>query len=330
LFALNIKQQLLNEQSEIIAVNQMVGLLHEQLQTAIDYKIFVYDPQSLDARSENWGIPLEVTATINKNIDFINFYLIQTLAALSLSAEEVKSYENLKKAIFPVEIVYDFSKKIKSKTFYFRQQTSINVLKTLGEQWGFYSSLYIVKPDLIKLQAIQRESNGENGFIWTAWDKKLFIRPYPVGLKTNDFLWNIYLTLKEIEQLTNFTVSPRGIFSQFKHGGLVVYEENGHGLVVAISDIGKGDWEYATTICEESELNGYKDWYLPTTEDLRAIYKNLYSIGIGGFFTNGLYDIESYWSSTKYAPNQPFVLEKNGIGTRYNIGQGIVRPVRRF
>ena len=56
MFALNIKQQLLNEQGEIKAVSEMVGLLHEPMQISFDYVIKSSDPKSLDAESKNWSI----------------------------------------------------------------------------------------------------------------------------------------------------------------------------------------------------------------------------------------------------------------------------------
>ena len=48
MFALNIKQQLLNEQGEIKAVSEMVGLLHEPMQISFDYIIKSSDLKSLD------------------------------------------------------------------------------------------------------------------------------------------------------------------------------------------------------------------------------------------------------------------------------------------
>ena len=51
IFALNIKQQLLNEQGEIKAVSEMVGLLHEPMQISFDYVIKSGDPKSLEAES---------------------------------------------------------------------------------------------------------------------------------------------------------------------------------------------------------------------------------------------------------------------------------------
>ena len=103
MFALNIKQQLLNEQGEVNAVREMVGLLHENMQISFDYEIQSSSPVSVDATSENWEIPLVVTATTNKNMDFCANYCIKTLEAISLTTEEIASYKSLNKAVFPID-----------------------------------------------------------------------------------------------------------------------------------------------------------------------------------------------------------------------------------
>ena len=40
-------------------------------------------------------------------------------------------------------------------------------------------------------------------------------------------------------------------------------------------------------------LNGYNDWFLPSKEELKLIYTNLNTIGIGGFSN------APYWTSTE-------------------------------
>ena len=75
--------------------------------------------------------------------------------------------------------------------------------------------------------------------------------------------------------MTGYTVKPRGVVSQFKHGGFVVYEENGHGLVAAIIDLGSMDWNSAKTACDELMLNGYSDWHLPSVAELNGLYFSL-------------------------------------------------------
>ena len=290
MFALNIKQQSLNEEGEIKAVSEMVGLLHEPMQISFDYVIKSSDPKSLDADNKNWEIPLMVTATTNKNIDFCANYCIKTLSALSLSSEEVTSYKSLNKAVFPININY----KGVAKTFYLRKQGSINALNTLASNWEFYTRTFIVQSGMdesygngkgqIHNFSGSRNYNNENKTI-------VFLT---TGQQAGTFSWQDKRTLAQIEKMTGYTVKPRGVISQFKHGGFVVYEKDGHGLVAAITDLGEMDWNSAKTACDELILNGYSDWYLPSKEELNSVYVNLKKVGAGGFALN------YYWSSTEF------------------------------
>jgi hypothetical protein len=292
LFAMNIKQQLLNEQGEIKAVSEMVGLLHEPMQISFDYAIKSSDPKSLDAESKRWEIPLVVTATTNKNIDFCANYCVKTLAALSLSSKEVTSYQSLNKAVFTVVINY----KGLTKTFYLRKKESINSLITLASQWEFYSRLFTV-------QSGMDESNGNGeGKIhnFKSWDYQYYsdtrnidLNFLTAGQQAAKFSWQDTRTLSQIEQMTGYKVKPRGVVSEFKHGGFVVYEENGHGLVAAISDLERLDWKSAKEACEKLISNGYSDWHLPSKEELNSVYDNLGRFGAGGFYKHSI-----YWGST--------------------------------
>ena len=329
LFALNIKQQSLNEQGEVKAVCEMVGLLHEPMQISFDYVIKSSDPKSLDAENKNWEIPLVVTATTNKNIDFCANYCIKTLAALSLSSEEVTSYQSLNKAVFPVVINYNGV----AKTFYLRKQSSINALITLIRQWKFYTRLYTVQSGMDELNG-----NGEGSIhdFGNIYNNQKTINFLTAGKIAATYSWMDKRTLSQIEQMTGYKVKPRGVVLQFKHGGFVVFEKNGHGLVAAITDFGgfycvgsisgSMDWNSAKTACDELILNGYSDWHLPSKEELNALYVNLKQLGVGGFATN------FYWSSTEDVSNDAW-LQHFGKGFQSNDGKsnlGNVRAVRAF
>ena len=98
--------------------------------------------------------------------------------------------------------------------------------------------------------------------------------------------------------MTGYSVRPRGVVSQFKHGGFVVFEKNGHGLVAAITDLGTMDWNSAKTACDELILNGYSDWHLPSKEELNSVFVNLKQVGVGGF-ASSRWACSRYWSLTR-------------------------------
>lgn len=323
MFALNIKQQLLNEQGEINAVAEMVGLLHEPMQISFDYAIKSSDPKSLDAESKNWEIPLVVTATCNKNIDFCANYFKKTLTALSLTSAEIQSYKSLNKQVFP----FAFNYLGQNITFYLRKQTSISVIKSFLSNWEFYTRLFVVKSGLDEYFSIGK---GRLFALFTNdnYDNKFITVSFPtVGKVAGIFTWNDERTLTEINQMTGYLVNPRGVISSFKYGGYVVWENDGHGLVAALCDLGKFDWENAKIACEELVMNGYSDWYLPSKQELNSLYENMKEIRVGGF------DLSDYWSSTiekgDFMWKQYFTNGGQNVG-HVKFDKCIVRAVRFF
>ena len=298
MFALNIKQQLLNEQGEIKAVAEMVGLLHESMQISFDFEIKSSDPKSLDAESKNWEIPLLVTVTCNENMDFCANYFINTLAALSLPINEVETYKSLGKIVFPIDVTY----KNQTLTYYLRKKSSVSAIQSLTSNWEFYTRLF-------SLQSGMDESfgNGKNGleFLFADYYGAISIN-YPTnGQQVATFSWNDKRTLAEIEQMTGYSVRPRGVVSNFKYGGFVMSELDrigtqldslkGVGFVIAVCDVGSYNFTDAETVCDELALNGYNDWRLPSLDELKIIFN--YTKGLG--VELGLEKNQFYWSSSK-------------------------------
>jgi len=86
----------------------------------------------------------------------------------------------------------------------------------------------------------------------------------------------------------------------------------------------QGPGSYAAKLCDDLVLNGYSDWYLPSSDELNQLYLN--QTVVGGF-ANPI-----YWSSTEngynYAWNQYF--GSGGQGLDFKSITLAVRAVRAF
>jgi hypothetical protein len=210
LFALNIKQQILNEQGEVKAIDELIKLLHEPLLTSFDYEIKSEDPKSLDAESKNWGIALAVTATCNINIDFCANYFKKTLAGLSLSSEEVETYKSLKKQVFPVIFTYGTNK----QEFYLRSEISSASINSLTTQLDYYTRQFKVQSGID--ETIGKDMEGQlYNFKGVRFQKTSIAISFPtIGQCAGRFTWKDKKTLGQIEQMTGYTVKPIGVVSQ--------------------------------------------------------------------------------------------------------------------
>jgi hypothetical protein len=285
MFALNIKQQILNEQGEINSITEMIGLLHESMQVSFDYFIKSSDPKSIDTENKNWKIPLAVTATCNKNIDFCANYFIKTINSIALSENDIKTYKSLDKNIFSVDIYYSG----KNRIYFLRNELSISAILSFCRNWEYYTRLFVVQSginDFIGKGNSKYDSMGvRNEDYYEIVSKKgkgITIQFLTVGKTAAVFSWEDICTLAQIEQLTGYSVKPRGLTSKFRNGGYIIYESEGHGLVAALCDLKEMSFDEAESKCIEISLNGYNDWRLPTTNELQIIYRELFLERNGG------------------------------------------------
>lgn len=111
----------------------------------------------------------------------------------------------------------------------------------------------------------------------------------------------------------------------------------GFGLTNTTAIINSCDGNIAARICDNLNLNGYDDWYLPSKDELNLLYTNLRQNNLGNFNTSEAFLASSYWSSTDGDQNghcawiQTFV---DGLQVTCDYGyksfQGRVRAVRSF
>ncbi len=125
---------------------------------------------------------------------------------------------------------------------------------------------------------------------------------------------------------TNFTTGPASVGDSFG-GGIVFYVNGNNGLIAAESDQSSGaDWNTAVSICNNLVLNGYDDWYLPSSDELLDLYNERNTVG---GFSSG-----NYWSSSGSGSNRSFVafsgIRAGQVGSNALRFEYKVRAIRAF
>jgi hypothetical protein len=102
-------------------------------------------------------------------------------------------------------------------------------------------------------------------------------------------------------------------------------KRNTQALMNVFQNIG-GGLNTAYWLCDQLEINGYDDWYLPSIDELTMMYTNLYTKNIGSFRA------EKYWSSTHNSDGLVITINfSNGDeGWLYMGERSRFRAVRQF
>ena len=91
---------------------------------------------------------------------------------------------------------------------------------------------------------------------------------------------------------------------------------------------GCGTAGIAARLCDELELGGYSDWYLPSRDELNLLYANLSKNGLGGFDSPA-----PHWSSTELDAGSAYIQYlDDGSQTQSNKNNAYysVRAIRAF
>jgi TolB-like protein len=115
-------------------------------------------------------------------------------------------------------------------------------------------------------------------------------------------------------------------------GGTLTYPGSGKRNTERIIAALRGVDNLAAHLCVEFDLNGYKDWFLPSKDELNLLYTNLKVNRLGSF------NNRRYWSSSEYKDSQAWYQDfEDGSQSYYGAGGGTskgntnsVRAVRQF
>ncbi len=242
MFALNVKQQILNEEAEMIAISDMVGVLHKTMQSSFDYNIEAGNPMSSDDNNQKWKVPIIVTARCNENADFCANYLIKTLKSFSLNNSEIESYKSLGKAVFKVTCVVNGEK----NNFYLRNRNSFDFIHAFVNNISFYVSNF----SITDVKSGSDYFDDIANFYWSQ------------SLKNNSFFTEGFLRIADHVKL------QQSFFSRDADDNLVI------SFVKSGNLMAKLDLVHPMKLAEIEKLSGYR--IESKGEDLN------YSFGLGG------------------------------------------------
>lgn len=103
LFAFNIKQQMLNEENELKAIENMAEIIKKIAHKSFNYKIEAGQPTQ--ARY-GWAIPIRINIAANPNFNQIGVIFNKTLSGLSMSKEETLNYKQVGKKTYRILFAY--------------------------------------------------------------------------------------------------------------------------------------------------------------------------------------------------------------------------------
>jgi len=149
-------------------------------------------------------------------------------------------------------------------------------------------------------------------------------------------------------------------------GGVIFYVEPGgeHGLIASLSELAtevswgvagiatsarssydgmnnsaqilasQGSGDFAVNYCDTLSVGGYKDWYLPSVDELHLLFRARYILNRsleedGDAETAGIGDAP-YWSSTEKNEDAAFLIQTDRVSLQSKSATGAVRAIRLF
>ena len=88
------------------------------------------------------------------------------------------------------------------------------------------------------------------------------------------------------------------------------------------------DADIAASLCASLTLNGFADWFLPSRDELAALYTNIKAAGVSDFGTRGVADNFSYWTSTQQTTDMANHIDFADLGRQHYDDKDFPRRVR--
>jgi hypothetical protein len=100
-------------------------------------------------------------------------------------------------------------------------------------------------------------------------------------------------------------------------------KKNTADIIAACSDASS-----AASLAASLDYNGFTDWFLPSRDELAAMYSNLKATGVSDFGTRGVADNFSYWTSTQQTTDMANHIDFADLGRQHYDDKDFPRRVR--
>jgi len=84
----------------------------------------------------------------------------------------------------------------------------------------------------------------------------------------------------------------------------------------------------AASLCATLDVNGVRDWFLPSRDELALMYKNLKAAGVSDFGTHSIIDNFSYWTSSQETADMANHIDFADLGRLHYDDKDFPRRVR--
>ena len=285
LFSLNIQIMELNDFNETKSICNMLEIANDISLNLFDYEFSNSEPISIDEISEKWLINFKVKATLNDNILTFRNVILRTLDGLALTQSEIDNYLSLGKKTYLVSVIDNGTKKY----FHLRSSYSVNMISNFLQSWEGYVRSFDIQCDKKKVRgnSILRETSSRTNknLLNVNYKNKINVKnivlsyenenitfqlPNPTDTIGN-FDWYEYFSIAELEKIDVFKLEPNKLL-QFKEGGFVILESNGHGLILSPFELSRDQYLKNSDIT----IGLFNDWEIPSIDDFALIKKNMY------------------------------------------------------
>jgi hypothetical protein len=215
ILAMNIKQQILNESNEIKSIANISSTCKEILDHACDFVIVRGEPKQKNNDNNYWAVPITINVNFNKNIEQFNQYLLKSIKGLSMTSEEVLTYNQLGKNTYKIALGGTNIGGI-TPIYHFRTMQTVTVIIDL---------IYYTKHSVLNFE-ITNGVNTNNPKKLIAdinskrWDGYKYVYDKGYGFKIiNDGLTPIFNSRCEYWNFSLTSNGPNGLFGTYKGNG---------------------------------------------------------------------------------------------------------------